>query len=84
MLNSLSIRNVVLGDKLDLEFSAVLSILTSETGAGKSILLDSLRLVLVAGGVDPERKERNKLSVTASLSHCRTFRASSVMRWPRL
>ena len=40
MLNSLSIRNVVLIDKLDLEFSAGLSILTGETGAGKSILLD--------------------------------------------
>ena len=46
MLNSLSIRNVVLIDKLDLEFSAGLSILTGETGAGKSILLDSLGLVL--------------------------------------
>ena len=45
MLCSLSIRNVVLIDRLDLEFSAGFSVLTGETGAGKSILLDSLGLV---------------------------------------
>lgn len=41
MLQSLSIRNVVLIDKLDLDFKSGLSVLTGETGAGKSILLDS-------------------------------------------
>lgn len=46
MLQSLSIRNVVLIDKLDLDFHKGLSVLTGETGAGKSILLDSLGLVL--------------------------------------
>ena len=46
MLRSLYIRNVVLIDKLDLEFEQGLSVLTGETGAGKSILLDSLGLVL--------------------------------------
>ena len=46
MLQSLSIRNVVLIDKLDLDFSQGLSVLTGETGTGKSILLDSLGLVL--------------------------------------
>ena len=46
MLQSLSIRNVVLIDKLDLDFKSGLSVLTGETGAGKSILLDSLGLVL--------------------------------------
>lgn len=46
MLQSLSIRNVVLIDKLDLDFNRGLSVLTGETGAGKSILLDSLGLVL--------------------------------------
>ena len=35
MLCSLSIRNVVLIDRLDLEFSAGFSVLTGETGAGK-------------------------------------------------
>ena len=42
MLQSLSIRNIVLIEALDLEFGSGLSVLTGETGAGKSILLDSL------------------------------------------
>ena len=42
MLTGLSIRNVVLIDRLDLEFAPGLTALTGETGAGKSIILDSL------------------------------------------
>jgi DNA repair protein RecN (Recombination protein N) len=48
MLNSLSIRDVVLIERLDLHFAAGLTTLTGETGAGKSILLDSLGLALGA------------------------------------
>src|SRR5271165_4453666 len=50
MLARLSIRDVVLIDQLDLEFSSGLTILTGETGAGKSILLDALALALGARG----------------------------------
>lgn len=46
MLNTLSIRDIVLIERLDLHFLAGLTALTGETGAGKSILLDSLGLVL--------------------------------------
>ena len=46
MLLGLSIRDVVLIDKLDLSFRAGLCVLTGETGAGKSILLDALGLAL--------------------------------------
>lgn len=46
MLTSLSIRDVVLIEALDLEFDAGLGVLTGETGAGKSILLDALGLAL--------------------------------------
>jgi DNA repair protein RecN (Recombination protein N) len=46
MLRQLSIRNVVLIESLDVEFAAGFSVLTGETGAGKSILLDALGLVL--------------------------------------
>ncbi len=46
MLTTLSIRDVVLIDRLDLSFHSGLSVLTGETGAGKSILLDSLGLAL--------------------------------------
>ena len=67
MLTGLSIRDVVLIEALDLEFEAGLGVLTGETGAGKSILLDALGLALgaradsglVRSGVD-------KAQVTAS------------------
>jgi DNA repair protein RecN (Recombination protein N) len=45
MLTALAIQNIVLIDRLALEFRPGLSVLTGETGAGKSILLDSLGLV---------------------------------------
>jgi DNA repair protein RecN (Recombination protein N) len=48
MLTALSIRDVVLIERLDLAFDAGLTVLTGETGAGKSILLDSLGLALGA------------------------------------
>ncbi len=48
MLNRLSISNIVLIEKLDLEFGHGLNILTGETGAGKSILMDALALALGA------------------------------------
>jgi DNA repair protein RecN (Recombination protein N) len=50
MLIQLSIRDIVLIERLDLEFDAGLSVLTGETGAGKSILLDSLSLALGGRG----------------------------------
>src|SRR5687767_1643741 len=46
MLTGLSIRDVVLIETLDLEFGPGLGVLTGETGAGKSILLDALGLAL--------------------------------------
>jgi DNA repair protein RecN (Recombination protein N) len=50
MLSRLSIRDIVLIERLDIDFSAGLSVLTGETGAGKSILLDALSLALGARG----------------------------------
>lgn len=50
MLVALSIRDIVLIDKLDLEFGRGLSALTGETGAGKSILLDAFSLAIGARG----------------------------------
>lgn len=50
MLQTLSIRDFVIVDKLDLEFSHGFTVLTGETGAGKSILVDALSLALGARG----------------------------------
>jgi DNA repair protein RecN (Recombination protein N) len=50
MLVQLAIRNIVLIDRLDLAFGPGLSVLTGETGAGKSILLDAFALALGSRG----------------------------------
>jgi DNA repair protein RecN (Recombination protein N) len=50
MLVSLSIRDIVLIDRLDIDFGNGLATLTGETGAGKSILLDAFALALGARG----------------------------------
>ena len=67
MLTALSIRNIVLIEALDLDFAGGLGVLTGETGAGKSILLDALGLVLGAradGGLI--RAGEDRASVTAT------------------
>ena len=67
MLTRLSIRDVVLIEALDLDFARGLGVLTGETGAGKSILLDALGLAL--GGRSASGLVRNgaaQASVTAS------------------
>ncbi|HTS40352.1 MAG TPA: DNA repair protein RecN [Xanthobacteraceae bacterium] len=50
MLVRLSIRDIVLIDRLEMDFASGLSVLTGETGAGKSILLDAFALALGARG----------------------------------
>ncbi len=66
MLTGLSIRDVVLIDRLDLEFGSGLTVLTGETGAGKSILLDSLGLAMGARAeVGLVRAGAEQASVTA-------------------
>jgi DNA repair protein RecN (Recombination protein N) len=50
MLTRLSIRDIVLIDRLDVDFGSGLAALTGETGAGKSILLDAFALALGARG----------------------------------
>ena len=50
MLAALAIRDIVIIDRLSIDFSAGMTVLTGETGAGKSILLDALSLALGARG----------------------------------
>ena len=46
MLNQLSVRNVAVIDKLDINLHDGVSVLTGETGAGKSIIIDSINMIL--------------------------------------
>ncbi len=67
MLTRLSIRDIVLIDQLDLDVTSGLSVLTGETGAGKSILLDAFALALGArGDVALVRQGAEKGQVTAA------------------
>lgn len=71
MLQSLSIRDIVLIEALDLEFGSGLSVLTGETGAGKSILLDSLGLALgnrADSGLVRQGTDKAQVTATFELS----------------
>ncbi len=80
MLTRLSIRDIVLIDRLDLDFETGLTVLTGETGAGKSILLDALGLAvgrraeakLVRPGAD-------RASVTAEFSLTPNHRVAALL-----
>jgi len=69
MLTALSIRDVVLIERLDLTFGSGLTVLTGETGAGKSILLDSLGL---ATGARAEAGLVRATAEQASVTACFT------------
>ena len=81
MLQSLSIHNVVLIDKLALSFDKGLSVFTGETGAGKSILLDALSLAL-GGRADAGlvRHGQENLSVTAEFTIEQTHPAYQLLQ----
>lgn len=66
MLRTLAIRDFVIVDKLELEFSSGFSVLTGETGAGKSILIDALTLALGGrGDASMVRESANKTDICA-------------------
>jgi DNA repair protein RecN (Recombination protein N) len=72
MLQALSIRDFVIVDTLELEFSAGYTALTGETGAGKSILIDALSLSLGArneGDVTRKDCEKAEISTTFDIAH---------------
>jgi len=66
MLAQLVIRDILLIDRVELDFQAGLNVLTGETGAGKSILLDALGFVLGwRGRADVVRQGAEQGEVTA-------------------
>ena len=69
MLRSLNIRDFVIVDELDLDLDHGFTVLTGETGAGKSILLDALSLVL-GERADPSqiREGKSKAEISALFS----------------
>jgi DNA repair protein RecN (Recombination protein N) len=81
MLQALAIRDVVIIDRLDLAFGAELGVLTGETGAGKSILLDALGLA-TGGRADKGlvRKGAERCQVTAVFAVAADHPARAVLR----
>ena len=69
MLRTLAIRDFVIVDVLELEFSSGFSVLTGETGAGKSILIDALSLALGGrGDASMVRESAAKADISAEFS----------------
>ncbi len=80
MLRSLAIRDLAVIDRLDLAFSSELSVLTGETGAGKSILLDALGLACGArGDAKLVRADAEAASVTAGFEIGETHPAARLL-----
>ncbi|MFK0379095.1 DNA repair protein RecN [Pandoraea sp. NPDC090278] len=69
MLRSLSIRDFVIVDRLDLEFSAGFTVFSGETGAGKSILIDALALAMgERGDTSMVRNGQARADITAEFA----------------
>ncbi len=81
MLTALSIRDIVLIEKLDISLERGLTVLTGETGAGKSILLDALGLALGARGDSSlVRAGAERGVVTAAFMLPKTHQAFAILK----
>ncbi len=81
MLSFLSIRNIVLIEKIDINFEQGLCVLTGETGAGKSIILDSLGLVLGnRANYSLRPKNQFETKVTAVFSNIQDLEIEKILR----
>ncbi len=75
MLTSLQVRNFAIIDQAEVEFSSGMTVLTGETGAGKSILVDALGLVLGNVAVPGLRAAVRSALSSPPNSTCRTCQA---------
>src|SRR5882757_9600511 len=81
MLRQLAVQNVVLVERLELEFEPGLGVLTGETGAGKSILLDALGLALgTRADTGLVRSGQDGATVTAELELAVDHPATALLR----
>ena len=81
MLKSLQIKNILIIDQLELNFESGLNVLTGETGAGKSILLDSLGFVLgKRGRTNLVRSGTRQGEVNVEFSLPKTHRVWSLLK----
>ena len=81
MLRFLSIKNIILIDSLNIDFSNGLCVLTGETGAGKSIILDSLGLVIGYRADYSIRPKNEKITeITATFSDIYKSEINEILR----
>ena len=80
MLRRLSVENYALIDKLEMELGPHLNIITGETGAGKSILLGALGLLLGAKNDGQAMKDATRNCTGTSLTKARLLPAGVIMR----
>ena len=81
MLQTISLRDFVIVDQLELDFSSGFTVLTGETGAGKSILLDALGLVLGERADSSQIREGSNRAEISSLFRIEPELVQSCSQW---
>ena len=81
MLQTISLRDFVIVDQLELDFSSGFTVLTGETGAGKSILLDALGLVLGERADSSQIREGSNRAEISSLFRIEPELVQSFSQW---
>ncbi|WP_128112676.1 DNA repair protein RecN [Polynucleobacter necessarius] len=81
MLQTISLRDFVIVDQLELDFSSGFTVLTGETGAGKSILLDALGLVLGERADSSQIREGSNRAEISALFRIDTEQVKAFSQW---
>jgi len=81
MLQTISLRDFVIVDQLELDFSSGFTVLTGETGAGKSILLDALSLVLGERADSSQIREGSNRAEISALFRIETEQVKYLSQW---
>jgi len=81
MLQTISLRDFVIVDQLELDFSSGFTVLTGETGAGKSILLDALGLVLGERADSSQIREGSNRAEISALFRIESGLIQSFSQW---